>query len=304
MNIVMDKIKASRPDLANSSLTAYHQNLKKIHKDVVGGDFEDLDFLHELESILAYLATKKPLTARNMLNSIIVAYQTLDTIHKPTLEHYIKMRDDGNTAYTEFVSLNQKSESQERNWLTLDEIKLVCESHRKHNYAFYTFLQLFLAYPTRNDYRSLLITNHQKIKKENKTRVRSEASDDEPNMIAKYNQGFYIILNQFKTQKRYGSIRIEIKPELNSILAKHLRMIGSDKYLFTNPKTGMGFTSTEFTIWVQSMFTDAYPNKKISTTLLRHIICSDRFAPVMKEQADLATTMGHSLQSQRSYVKF
>jgi len=49
---------------------------------------------------------------------------------------------------------------------------------------------------------------------------------------------------------------------------------------------------------------EKYIDKKISTTMIRHIIPSEKFAKKNKEQSELASIMGHSIATQNLiYVK-
>ena len=78
MNNLINLIKESRPELAESSLTSYYNQLKKLHKEVVKYEIDSFEFLNSyFEDILNYLEQKKSLTRRNILNSVIVAYKTL-----------------------------------------------------------------------------------------------------------------------------------------------------------------------------------------------------------------------------------
>ena len=123
------------------------------------------------------------------------------------------------------------------------------------------------------------------------------------NYFVKYaNHNYYIVLNQFKTSKKYPQLRFEIKQEFSKMLRRYLRMIHGQPYLFTNPATGVGYTTGEFTKWIQSMF--AGTNKSISSTLLRHVVVSERFGEYMKQSAETARIMGHSQSMQQLYVKY
>ena len=88
--------------------------------------------------------------------------------------------------------------------------------NNKKEFAKYVFLQLFLEYPTRNDYRSLKIITHRQLKTLEKMNKSKNALTAPP--LAKQNyfvkhakHNYYIILNQFKTSAKYPPIHIEIK---------------------------------------------------------------------------------------------
>lgn len=312
-NYLIDKIRQSRPELAETSLLSYYNQLKKLHKEVVSTeyDIDGFEFLNtEYQDIMNYLEQKKTLCRRNVLNSVIVAYKTLpeDEQDKDILNNYIKIRDEGNKEYADWSEKNEKSESQRANWITIKEIESISNIfNNKAEYAKYVFLQLFLAYPTRNDYKSLkIITNRELMKLQKLEQSKPETAPNliKQNYFVKYAKHNYcIILNQFKTSKKYPPIRIEIKPELNKMLRRYLRMINGQPYLFTNPATGGDYKTGDFTKWIQSMFA-SLQDKKISSCILRHVIVTERFGGFLKDSVETARVMGHSTQMQKMYVKY
>ena len=311
MNNLIEQIQKSRPELAKSSLLSYYNQLKKLHKEVVSKkyDIDGYEFLNShFQDILNYLEQKKSLTRRNVLNAVIVAYKTLPDDEQDTkvLDKYISIRDQGNAEYAEWAEKNEKSDSQEKNWITIKEIEIIRDTfNNKKEFAKYVFLQLFLEYPTRNDYRSLKIITHRQLK----TLEKMEKSRDEnapplakQNYFVKYATNYYIILNQFKTSRKYLPIKILIKSEFNKMLRRYLYMIKGQTYLFTNPSTGVAYTTIEFTKWIQSMFEST--GKLISSTLLRHVIVSHKFGDYVKDSSETARVMGHSTAQQKMYVKY
>jgi len=253
MNNLIEKIQESRPELAKSSLLSYYNQLKKLHKEVVSKkyDIDGYEFLNShFQDILNYLEQKKSLTRRNVLNAVIVAYKTLpdDEQDKKVLDKYISIRDEGNKQYADWAEKNEKSETQKENWITIKEIETIRDTfNNKKEFAKYVFLQLFLEYPVRNDYKSLKIITHRQLK----TLEKMEQSRDEnapplakQNYFVKYaKHNYYIILNQFKTSRKYPPIKIEIKSEFNKMLKRYLRLIQGQPYLFTNPSTGVAYTT-------------------------------------------------------------
>jgi hypothetical protein len=312
MNNLIEAIRKARPELAETSLLSYYNQLKKLHKEVVSNQYEidGFEFLNtEFQDILSYVEQKKSLCRRNILNAVIVAYKTLPESEqdKEVLDKYIDIRDIENTEYAEWAEKNEKSEKQEKNWITVKEVETIRDTfNNKAEYAKYVFLQLFLEYPTRNDYRSLRVITHRQLmtlQKLEQTRPENAPPIAKQNYFVKYaKHNYYIVLNQFKTSKKYQKLNIQLKPEFSKMLRRYLRMIHGQPYLFTNPATGVGYTTGEFTKWIQSMF--AGTNKSISSTLLRHVVVSERFGEYMKQTAETARIMGHSQSMQQLYVKY
>ena len=312
MNNLIEKIQESRPELAKSSLISYYNQLKKLHKEVVSKkyDIDGYEYLNShFQDILNYLEQKKSLTRRNILNAVIVAYKTLpdDEQDKKVLDKYIDIRDQGNAEYAEWAEKNEKSDSQEKNWVTIKEIETIRDTfNNKKEFAKYVFLQLFLEYPTRNDYRSLKIITHRQLKtleKMNKSKNANAPPLAKQNYFVKHaKHNYYIILNQFKTSAKYPPIHIQLKSEFNKMLRRYLYMIKGQPYLFTNPTTNTAYTTIEFTKWIQSMFSGT--GKLISSTLLRHVIVSHKFGDYVKDSSETARVMGHSTAQQKMYVKY
>lgn len=312
MNNLIEKIQESRPELAKSSLLSYYNQLKKLHKEIVSKkyDIDGFEFLNsDFQDILNYLEQKKSLTRRNILNAVIVAYKTLpdDEQDKKVLDKYISIRDAGNAEYAEWAEKNEKSDSQEKNWVTIKEIEIIRDTfNNKKDFSKYVFLQLFLEYPVRNDYKSLKIITHRQLKtleKMEKSRDVNAPPLAKQNYFVKYSKhNYYIILNQFKTSRKYPPIHFEIKSEFNKMLKRYLRLIQGQTYLFTNPTTNTAYTTIEFTKWIQSMFEST--GKLISSTLLRHVIVSHRFGDYIKDSSETARVMGHSTAQQKMYVKY
>ena len=310
MNNLIEQIQKSRPELAKSSLLSYYNQLKKLHKEIVKYDIISFDFLNnDFQDILNYLEQKKSLTRRNILNAVIVAYKTLpdDEQDKKVLDKYIDIRDEGNKQYADWAEKNEKSDSQEKNWVTIKEIETIRDTfNNKKEFSKYVFLQLFLEYPVRNDYKSLKIITHRQLKtleKMEKSRDLTAPPLAKQNYFVKHaKHNYYIILNQFKTSAKYPPIHIEIKSEFNKMLRRYLYMIKGQTYLFTNPSTGVAYTTIEFTKWIQSMFEST--GKLISSTLLRHVIVSEKFGKYVKDSSETARVMGHSTAQQKMYVKY
>ena len=312
MNNLIEAIRKARPELAETSLLSYYNQLKKLHKEVVSNEYEidGFEFLNtEFQDILSYVEQKKSLCRRNILNAVIVAYKTLPEPDQDedVLKNYISLRDEGNKEYADWSLKNEKSQTQKDNWITVKEVETIRDTfNNKAEYAKYVFLQLFLAYPTRNDYRNLRVITHRQLmtlQKLEETRPENAPPIAAVNYFVKYaNHNYYIVLNQFKTSKKYPQLNIQLKTGFSKMLRRYLRMIHGQPYLFTNPATGVGYTTGEFTKWIQSMF--AGTNKSISSTLLRHVVVSERFGEYMKQSAETARIMGHSQSMQQLYVKY
>ena len=297
---VESTIKSHKPDISNSSARAYSNSLRKLNKDVFEGEpFTNFKWLLKIDEIMKYLKTKKYLTMRNYLNAVIVGIQTMDKYDQKILDQYVVERDKGNLQYDKFVETNKKSEKEDKNWISFEEIEKIRKSlDKKDTYAQYVFLTLFMEYVTRNDFRALYKTSDRALKKIKKEQLNSE-THEKINYFVKYKSGFYILLESFKTSAKYDPIKIEIDEKYNKMINRYLRMTKFNKYLFE--KNGSPFDTKEFTLWVENIFKST--GKKVGTTLLRHIIISHNHGDAIKKQKEDARVAGHSAKMQSNYVR-
>ena len=106
------------------------------------------------------------------------------------------------------------------------------------------------------------------------------------------------VLNNYKTAKLYGREEIPYGKPFGLLLKKYLAVIPKDQtYLLEN--NGKPFTAPLITMRLNKLF-----GKKISTSMLRHIWTTDKYKdmPNLKELADNAEAMGHSIEQHLEYV--
>jgi len=123
------------------------------------------------------------------------------------------------------------------------------------------------------------------------------------NYLLQDKNDFYFILNEYKTQAKYGEKKIKVeKNNLPSLLRKYIPMLDSE-YLFTS-STGKPISRNALTQVLSKTF-EKYLGKKISTTLLRKIYMSSKYDPdLQKEMEKDAEIMGHSKETgQLVYTK-
>ena len=112
-------IKANRPELSDSSLKQYLSSLRTLNDKK---PIQDIDFLKDYDSVMEKLSSKKPTTIKNYMNAIIVVLSAVKA--DPSLiDKYTKTRDDLNQQYSDEQATHQKSEAQEKNWVSFDEYK-------------------------------------------------------------------------------------------------------------------------------------------------------------------------------------
>jgi len=305
-------LKKFKPDLSDKSLKVYNNTINKILKDLDGCD--DLECLKDTKKVIKYLDSKDVsfLTKRNYYNTIIVFLQAKN---KPEniIKIYQDKRDKLNDEYTEFQKSGKKSEKQEKSWATLDELndvknKLRIETdkiNKKDDYTKkdlqtvqnYFILTFYLNTPLRND------LNNTKVIKLNQYNKLSEKEKKESNYMV-YGSKNFLSLSQYKTAKKYGLKKIDLSNDIIKAFRLWYDKFNPNKeYLLINLNTKEPMTSHQLTLTLTKLF-KKYLNKNISTTMLRHIVLSEKFGDVKQEMKEMADKMGHDVNTQQNiYVK-
>jgi hypothetical protein len=105
------------------------------------------------------------------------------------------------------------------------------------------------------------------------------------------------VLNQYKTAKLYGREEIPFGKPFGLLLAKYLKLIDGQTYLFENK--GTQYTTSYITFKLNRIF-----GKNVSTSMLRHIWTAAKYPdiPNLGEMRNNARAMGHSLETHMAYA--
>lgn len=292
-------IRQAKPNIAESSVTAYFNTYRKLNKDINDNN-GGIEFLKNTEKVMKYLNTKTYLVKRNYENMIIVILQTMTPPPRDEIDYYVTDRDKGNLKYEEFSNTNQKSEKEEKNWLPYDTIIQIMNSLEKvDTYKQFLYLKLNIAYTLRNDWRELKMINHRTLQNQLKSEAKNEQENTKKNFFVTYKRHYYLYIRSFKTASTYSDLKIEIKPELNKYIRKYLRIFPTNKYLFE--KDDKPYSTQDFTKFVESIFN--HTGKNIGSTMLRHILITHKHGADIKDQKESARVSGHSTNTQAKYVK-
>jgi hypothetical protein len=305
-------LKKFKPDLSDKSLKVYNNTINKILKDLDGCD--DLECLKDTKKVIKYLDNKNVsfLTKRNYYNTIIVFLQAKE-MNTDIIKVYQDKRDKLNDEYMDFQKSGKKSEKQEKAWATLDELndvknKLRIETdkiNKKDNYTKkdlqtiqnYFILTFYLNTPLRND------LNNTKVIKLNQYNKLSEEEKKESNYMV-YGAKNFLSLSQYKTAKKYGLKKIDLNNDIIKAFRLWYDKFNPNKdYLLINLNTNKAMSSHELTITLTKLF-KKYLGKSISTTIIRHVVLTEKFADVKQEMQDMADKLLHSVAVQQQiYVK-
>jgi hypothetical protein len=193
----------------------------------------------------------------------------------------------------------EKSESQEKNWISWDEVKVIFDKLKtkaeevdkkprlsnadKKILEHYMILALYVLQPPRRnaDYYFMDI-----------------GTGDDANKNYLDMKGGKYYFNNFKTAKS-GKEVIDIPEEIMTCLKLYISKMNlseGDHLLFPDDDTRSN--SNRMTKALNSII-----GKKVGASMLRHIYLSNKYGKIMKTQEDDAKFMSHSVAMQKDYVK-
>ncbi len=303
----------SKSDVSTSTLTAYESNLNKLAKDILNAaPPSDCKWLEDFDKIISHINKSKSLhTRKNKINTVVIYLQASAcklSIIKKYQDEIVKLSQQINDNYNG----NTKNEKQQKNWMTLNELNEVknklllnvpkkLDGHDDYKKLLkYLMLATHLELPLRND-----LVDAQLFKESDFKKI---VEVNSVNYIVLGSKKGYLILNNYKTVSTYGRKKIELPEEVFKIWKKYYKVIieylNKNKYIFIK-SDGNKMTRNEYTKLFTTIFKEL--NKNISTSMIRHIVISEKF-PVeeneMKERQELANVMGHSVhEAQQVYSK-
>ena len=291
MNI-KEELKTLRPNLSEGSLKTYTSILKNLHKKVFENkEIEKSDF-DEFSRILDYLKDVPANKRKTILSALVVLTEK---------DEYRNVMANDVATYNEEIQKQEKSETQQNNWITTDEIKEVFDGvqndakilFKKKNktdadmvqiqdYVILSLLSGIFIPPRRSlDYCAMKISN---------------VNIDEDNYIDKNK----FVFNQYKTAKTYGKQELAIPQKLKSILNRWIS-INDGEYLLRD-KNGNPMNSIKLNQYMNRIF----GGKKIAVNAMRHSYLTDKYKETSENSKKLAsdmTDMGSSISMSDTYIK-
>jgi len=302
-------IKKNKTEISEITLKMYLSNLLKLNKQITQTDIiKNLDFLKNPSNILGLLSNKSLHTQKNYLVSIIVLLKSDETKYKDLIEKYNKIIADIAKKINDNYDLNQKSTSQEKNWIEMSDVndlvkkykKMYNEIKKKKTQLNNNDLQLIQDYllislysgiyfpPVRNDFADLEVV------------LEDEPIDNDKNyLIIKSNNSLEFLFNKYKTSKKFGSYKLPIKSKILTDLILDWHNMNGSQYLLINVKTKKQFNGNTITKNLNRIYKKEF-DKTVSTSLLRSIYISDKLKENLsnKDKKALAKDMLHSKEMQ------
>lgn len=281
-----------RPTLSEGSLKTYTSILKSLHRKIFDNEIKKSNF-DKTDTVLKHLENLQPNRRKTILSALVVISG------KP--EYRTEMLQDIKE-YSNDAKKMLKTDSQEANWVSKDEILNLYNQHKQDAMACYKKTKINMNdLQTIQNYiilcllggmfiaprRSLDYTEF-KIKNIDKT---------QDNYLDKTNE---LVFNRYKTAKFYDEQRVSIPKELKSILTKWVKTNNSDYLLYDS--NGGKLTSVKLNQRLNKIF-----GKKASVNLLRHSYLTDKFGDEIersKKMSNIAEDMGtSSAQVIGTYIK-
>ena len=290
-------ITEKRPNLKENSLNSYLITLRRLNENQ---EVMNLKFLKDTENIMNQINEFKLPTQRNKLTAILVVLSAFNKKEFDDVElYYRKQLEDRNQQYTEYINSHEKSEKQEKNWVSLDVLKKIMRKYKKEamenpnikTVQKYLVSALYLLQPPKRlDFSNMKIIE-----------TRKEDNGKNNFMLNLGRNKKYFIFNEFKTDKSQGSKEVLINKELNSIINMWLKVNKSDDFLLNN--RGQPMSSNSLGKYITKIFEPS--GKSITLNLLRNIFVTENIdLEAVQKAKNMAEMMDHSESTQKSvYLK-
>lgn len=287
-----EELKSKRKSLSESSLTTYSSILKNLYKKVFGEGQIKLSDFDKTKEIIEYIKDVPPNKRKSILSALVVLTDN---------EDYRKLMLGDINKYNSFIKTQQKTETQEANWIEKEKIKEVFDKLEKDAKQIYKKQSL-----TMNDLQSIqeyiivallggLFIPPRRLLDYTEFRVKN-IKKDEHNY---YNRGS-LYFNHYKTAKHYGEQSVKVPKTLQAILTKWINKINPNEYLLFD-NNGNKLNSVKLNQRLNKIF-----NGKVSVNALRHTYLTDKFGEQIEKNKEIASTMekmGSSAQQLTTYVK-
>jgi hypothetical protein len=312
-----NKIKILKPNIKDSTIQSYLMNIKKVSLELFKSDTPSINYFRDFNSIKEYTLKMKSLASqKNMITAILVLTKAYLDMGFPLeiITLYNDYHKELSKKQEESYLDNVKTEREENNWVSRDDISLKIQSiaseimnwkskgsQRKLVDKCQQLLVLNLYYllpPLRNDYAIVKVVNDPDFECE-KEEDKIDKTFNYINLSTKK-----LLLCKYKTDRYYGIKKIDIPEELFDIIVDW-EIVKSEHYKDTLPHNFLLLNTTNMTPMKHNTLTKYinkifYP-KKVSTTLLRKIYLSEKYPVVTtyREQLLDSHIMGHSVGTQK-----
>jgi len=305
-------IKEARPNIKDNSIKMYVSNLEKLKKLF---ESDNYDFLKDEKKVLDKLSNLSDNTIRNYLNAILIYLLAINSDKKydDEIKIYTDLRDDLNKKYEDSQASGNISEKQKENFVDISEVYKMIETmgkeikekkikkkedlsaKDKQLLMVYIIFNIYVRLPMRND-----VAGMEAISKRQYNKLTDEEKKEKNYLVVEKTK-MKMILNKYKTSKKYEENIIDIPKDLEKLLRLYIRINGMGTLFKSSTGTPLSRNALSQLLLKTSK---KYMDKSISTTMLRKIYLSSKYGDVKEEMEKDAKVMGHSVETgQKYYVK-
>jgi hypothetical protein len=292
MDSLKKHIKECRPKLSDSSVKTYANILSNLHKVLFKKDLEVSNFIKYQDLIMDHLKDIKYNVRKTILSALVCITEGKEAIQKKYRDQMLK---DANV-YNAEQKTNTMTNEQKESWIDWNSvIEHMDQLKRKYLYVFkeskpsitdilnlqkYIVLSCYVLIPPRRclDYCEMKYSGFDK-EKEN------------------YFEKGSFVFQIYKTAKFLGKQVEKLPNGLSCLIRKWISFRPHSEYLFTDQHNNK-LTSNGMTKILNSIF-----GKNVSVNQLRHTYITEKMGPLIKKLDEVASDMGHSVQTQKLYVK-
>tara|TARA_R110000803_G_scaffold31111_1_gene69710 strand:+ start:387 stop:1403 length:1017 start_codon:yes stop_codon:yes gene_type:complete len=285
MDDLKAQIKKAR-DIKDSSIKTYMGALRKIHEKLEGKetDYKNAKFLNDYDKVMKVIDTEGKLTSKkNKLTAVLVALSSQDKKNDELIKKYNDTLKTMNEQYFAFLRQQKKTTTQRKNWISYGEVIKIVNKIMNHIKIFqhyetlnksefdilqqYVMLRTYLTFPLRNDYADMPVITLKKFKK------LSNDEQESKNYLILSDKRKQFNINQFKNKKFIGSKVLKIPQKLSRVIDLWL-MHNKSGFYFVKQDRISPMNPNNITKFLNKIFKKYANGKKISTSMLRHIVIS------------------------------
>ena len=286
-------LKKKRPNLSDGSLKTYKSILTNIYRKCYPDDNEiDLAKFDNVETMMGHLKDVPFSKRKTTLAALVVITGNKD---------YNKQMMSDIGEYNDSQLLQKKDGKFEENMIPTSEVEGILKKLEAEAKLLYKKAKLDMGdFQKIQNYILLCLTGgiFQPPRRSLDWKMRVKGYDVEKDNYIDLKKKVFVF-NNYKTAKFHGAQTEPIAKALVPILKKWVAILPDDmEYLLFDNKGG-ALTPSQITHRLNIIF-----NKKISTSMLRHIFLTSKFANVnLKDLTDTAEAMGNTPLQALKYVK-
>lgn len=296
-----DYLREKRDTLSNSSVNTYSSILRSLYKKVFGeGPIEPKKF-DESKKIITYLKDVPPNKRKTILSALVIITDK---------KEYRELMMNDIQEYKKTIDKQEKSEAQERNWVTAEEIDLKfkqlekialplmkkesltnAELQKVQNFIILALLSGKYIMPRRSkDYVDFKIRNIDKSKD-------NYMSDD----------GKHLVFNSYKTAKAYGEQKVRLPTKLKNILKRWIALNPHEYLLIDSNGAPLGGEnkSANGSVKLNQRLEKIF-GKKAGVNMMRHSTLTEKYGDMIQKKDNLRKDMeemGSSMNMSETYIK-